>query len=206
MNQLTHIIQSYVQSYGTIGIGIILFIEMALLIGLILPGDSLLFILALSTPHNYKLLLLNILITTIATTTGAQIGYLSGKLLGHKIIDNHKHPKIKEAIDKSYQYISKYGIKKSILISRFIPFVRTILNIIIGYELYNYKLFTIYNILSGTIWTITIMHLGYFVGKLFPISYFTFIIIIIVIISITPIIIKNIHNNKNNTNSSKENP
>src|SRR5690606_33686946 len=76
--------------------------------------------------------------------------------------------------------------KKTIIIARFVPIVRTFAPIVAGLGSMNYKTFVSYNLIGGALWTLGITYLGYFLGGLIPETYLEPAIILVIFISLLP--------------------
>jgi membrane-associated protein len=124
---------SLLASLGALGVFLVLFAETGLLIGFFLPGDSLLFTAGLlstttatSTVH---LSLATVLPAAVAgALLGAQVGYLIGAKAGPALLDRPDRPRLQQAVKRAQQALDTYGAGKAIVLARFIPFVRTVLN------------------------------------------------------------------------------
>lgn len=181
---------SLIQTIGYLGIFIIIFAESGLFFGFFLPGDSLLFTAGLLASQGYFSIVLLILIITIAAILGDQVGYLFGKKFGPKIFNRDDSFYFKKRYTKDAEiFYEKHG-KKTVLIARFLPIIRTFIPILAGVGKMNYFTFISYNILGGLIWGGGITFLGYFLGEKIPNAdtYLLPIILVIVFISILPTI------------------
>ena len=119
---------------------------------------------------------------------GDQIGYLFGKKVGPKIFtrDDSFYFK-KKYINDAENFYQKYG-KKTIIIARFVPIIRTFVPILAGVGNMHYRTFITYNIIGGLLWGLGIPLLGYFLGQQIPDidAYLLPIILVIILISILP--------------------
>jgi membrane-associated protein len=185
-------LQSLIRTVGYLGVWAIIFAESGLLIGFFLPGDSLLFVAGFiastpSSPFNIVVLTIGCWIAAVA---GDNVGYSTGYRFGRKLFRREEswffH---KENLVKAQNFYSKHG-KKTIILARFLPIVRTFAPIVAGIGSMNYKVFFIYNIVGGTLWAVGLTLLGYFLGKWIPSDvmekYLIFIIILIIITSLLP--------------------
>ncbi|NJM75018.1 MAG: DedA family protein [Acaryochloridaceae cyanobacterium RU_4_10] len=185
-------LQSLIRTAGYLGVWAIIFAESGLLIGFFLPGDSLLFVAGFiaSTPNSP----FNIVILTvgcwIAAVAGDNVGYSTGYRFGRKLFRREEswffH---KENLVKAQNFYAKHG-KKTIILARFLPIVRTFAPIVAGIGSMNYRVFFIYNVVGGTLWAIGLTLLGYFLGRWIPSDlmekYLILIIVMIVITSLLP--------------------
>lgn len=189
-------IKGLIEAFGTIGLVFIIFAESGLLLGIIFPGDSLLFTAGLlaagvsdkKAPH------LNIVAVAggafIAAVLGAQVGYWIGKKYGPKLFSRPDSRIFKhEYVERSRTFFEKHG-SKTIVLARFVPFVRTLAPPIAGMGEMDLKVFTIYNIVGALLWAVGVTMLGYAVGNSIPPdkvdTYLLPIIAVIILISMIP--------------------
>jgi membrane-associated protein len=177
-------------TFGLIGVGIIVFAESGLLIGFFLPGDSLLFtagILAAAGKMNIAALLA---IAFVAAVAGDQVGYMFGSRAGAAL---YKRPDSRffkrEHLQKAHDFYERKG-PSTIVLARFIPFVRTFAPIVAGAARMNYRTFATYNVLGGFLWAVGVTTAGFALGNVIPDidKYLLPIILVIVLISISPMI------------------
>ena len=133
--------QSIVTDLGLIGILLILFAETGLLIGIAFPGDSLLFIAGIAASGTGAALLNGSQLPAaelfigapIAAITGSYVGRWLGAKYGRKLFDRPDGRFFTQArVIQTEKWLEKYGIGKAMLLARFIPFVRTLINPMIG--------------------------------------------------------------------------
>ena len=191
---------SIVTDLGLIGILLILFAETGLLIGLAFPGDSLLFIAGIAASatgaallNGNKLPTLELFILApIAAITGSFVGRWFGEKYGRKLFDRPDGRFFTQArVVKTEKWLAKYGIGKALLLARFIPFVRTLINPVVGIIGIPTKVFIFWNILGAIVWTDGILLLGYLLGEKIEGSidkYLLPIIGLIIALSLLPIL------------------
>ena len=190
MGAMLHLfdIPNIINTYGYLGIFIIIFLESGLFFAL--PGDSLLFTAGLFVSvYNFNLFLL-IFIIFLATFLGGAMGYELGvyleklrKFSFFKIILKQEH------INNAHKFFEKYG-KFALIFSRFVPIVRTFTPIVAGIAYVPYKFFIKYNLISSILWSVIVTLSGYFLGRIFPQlkDYLWVIAILVVLVSVLPII------------------
>jgi len=188
-------IQNWLESGGLVLLGAIVFAESGLLVGFLLPGDSLLFIsgfLSSSAGSNVlPPLPLVALVTMVCAIAGDQVGYWFGHRVGPAIFDRPKsrvfNPK---NVEKAHAFLEKYGAK-TIVLARFVPVVRTFAPIVAGVGKMNYRTFVLYNIIGGIVWGGGVTTLGYFLGEVdFVKENIEIASLAIVVLSIAPIAIE----------------
>ncbi|MFA5936796.1 MAG: VTT domain-containing protein [Candidatus Paceibacterota bacterium] len=188
-----------IKTIGYFGVFFVIFAESGLFFGFFLPGDSLLFTAGLLASQGYFSIVVLISLTILGAIGGDQVGYLFGKKVGPKIFtrDDSFYFKKKYITDAEIFY-QKHG-KKTIILARFVPIVRTFVPILAGVGNMHYKTFVSYNIIGGVLWGLGIPLLGYFLGESIPNidKYLLPIIILIVFLSILPTIFSLIKNKYN---------
>ncbi len=127
---------SLLQSVGVMGLFAVVFAETGLLIGFFLPGDSLLFtagVLCTTRPdQKLHLALAPVLLAVVAgALLGAQVGFLIGRQAGPRMLTSAR-PRMQEGFLRAQGALDRYGAPKAIVIARFIPVVRTVLNPLCG--------------------------------------------------------------------------
>ena len=190
---------SNVTDLGVIGILSILFAETGLLIGLAFPGDSLLFIAGIAASGTGAALLngnqlpaLELFIgAPIAAITGSFVGRWFGAKYGRKLFDRPDGRFFTQArVVQTEKWLNKYGVGKALLLARFIPFVRTLINPMVGIINVPNRVFIFWNVLGAIIWTDGILLLGYLFGERIEGSVDAFllpVIGLIILLSLLPI-------------------
>jgi len=143
----------------------VIFAESGILIGMFLPGDSLLFVAGvLAFQGNLNIWIL-LPLCFIAALTGDQAGYLIGKSAGDHFFRNENAKVLKKShVDKTRAFFEKHG-PKTIVLARFVPIVRTIAPVMAGTAKMKYKLFVTYNVVGALLWAVGVSLLGYFLGR-----------------------------------------
>lgn len=169
---------------------LIIFAETGLVITPILPGDSLLFAagaFAAIGSLNVYILFFALLLAAIL---GDSLNYAIGKFLGSKAF--RKYPRIfkKEYLEKTHKFYDKYGAK-TIVLSRFVPIVRTFAPFIAGVGGMRYLKFLAYNIIGAILWVTLFVIGGYFFGNISSVkNNFSIVIFIIIILSFMPMVVE----------------
>ena len=168
----------------------IIFAESGLFFGFFLPGDSLLFTAGfLASQHLLDIRVLAVL-CFIAAVSGDSVGYAFGRKFGRRLF--HRKDSIlfsQHNLQSAEVFYEKHG-KKTIVLARFIPVIRTFAPIVAGIGDMHYQTFIFYNIIGGLLWAVGITMLGFFLGQFIPADtmdkYLLLIIMIIVAISVLP--------------------
>jgi len=144
----------------------IIFIETGLLLGFFLPGDSLLFSAGLvaSARDDINIVFL-ILAIFLAAFIGDQVGYVIGRKLGRPYLEKHKSKRMRRMLERSERFYERYGWW-SVVIARYIPWVRTFVPPIAGTVKMNYYKFLSANALGAFLWGVGITLAGYYSGSI----------------------------------------
>jgi membrane-associated protein len=185
---------SLLSSFGPLGVFVVLFAETGLLIGFFLPGDSLLFtagILAATSASSALHLSLGWVIVAAAAGAllGAQTGYLIGRAAGPALLERSDRPKLQMATKRARDGLERYGVGKAVVLARFIPLVRTVLNPLAGAIRVPAKTFTVWQVVGGLLWSIGVPLAGYGLGSQIPNidTYLLPIIAVVVLVSLIPV-------------------
>jgi membrane-associated protein len=166
---------------------LVIFCETGLVVTPVLPGDSLLFALgalaALGALHIEALLIL----LCIAAITGDTVNYSIGHYIGPKVFHYEDSRFFKKKyLVKTHEFYERHG-GKTIIIARFMPFIRTFAPFVAGVGAMSYAKFIVYNIIGGVAWACVFLLGGYFFGNIPSVKEnFTIVIIAIIIISVMP--------------------
>jgi membrane-associated protein len=161
----------------------IVFCETGLVVTPYLPGDSLLFVagaLAGTGLLNIEALLV---VLVIAAVLGDSVNYWIGHSLGMKVLDWKWSFVKKDHLKKTHEYFEKYG-GFTIVIARFMPFIRTFAPFLAGVGKMSYRWFLTYNIIGGALWICAFTLIGFFFGSL-PIVKENFSLLVYAIIGIS---------------------
>lgn len=188
--------RSLLTTFGSLGILVVLFAETGLLVGFFLPGDSLLFtagLLSSAAGGGSTGLSLPVVLAAAAAgaLVGAQVGYLIGRRAGPALTDRAR-PRVVAAMDRSRQLLGRYGHARAIVLARFIPVVRTVLNPMAGALGVPAGRFTIWQVTGGLIWTCGLVLAGYLLGNTVPgvDRYLLPVVALVVMVSLVPIAVE----------------
>jgi len=180
-------------SFGTVGILVVLFAETGLLIGFFLPGDSLLFtagLLCATGAGSLHLSLPWVLLAAAAgALLGAQVGFVIGRRAGKALETRADRPRLAAGMRRAEDLFTRYGPAKAIVLARFIPVVRTVLNPLAGALRTPTGVFTLWQCAGGLVWTIGLVLAGYALGAFIPgiDAYLLPVIAVVVVISLIPL-------------------
>ena len=168
-------------------LALVVFCETGLVVTPFLPGDSLLFAagaLAAGGALDVNVVAIALLVAAIV---GDTLNYHVGKFFGPKVFER-KNSKIfkTEYLERTQRFFEKYG-KKTIIIARFVPIVRTFAPFLAGVGKMNYIQFLAYNVIGALLWVGLLVYAGFFFGELpFVKKNFSLVVLAIIIISILP--------------------
>lgn len=180
-------------TFGTVGILVVLFAETGLLIGFFLPGDSLLFTAGLLCATGASGLRLSLGWVIVAAAggalLGAQVGFLIGRRAGAALQASTARPRVAAGIHRAEELFTRYGPVKAILLARFIPVVRTMLNPVAGALGTPTRTFTVWQVIGGLIWTVGLVLAGYALGAFIPgvDAYLLPAVAVVVVVSLIPL-------------------
>lgn len=180
--------QTLIAVSGLIGLIGIVFAETGLFFGFFLPGDSLLFTAGLLASEGHLPIAWLLIGAFVAAVAGDSVGYAFGKKAGPAIFTKQDSVFFnKEHIARAQHFYEKHG-KKTIILARFLPIIRTFAPIVAGVGMMPYRTFIIFNVIGGFLWTIGMIMLGYIFGSLIPDPdrYILPMVLVIIILSATP--------------------
>jgi len=183
---------------GIAAILLVVYAESGLLIGFVLPGDSLLFTAGYMVNQEILRLFghpLNIHLFVAAIALMAILGDSTGYAFGHKVgrklflKPNSRFFK-KKYLEQAEQFYQKHG-SLTIVLARFVPIVRTFAPIVAGASKMHYNTFLLFNIVGGALWAAIFTYLGYFAGAILTKAGVNIEVtaIIIILISVAPMVI-----------------
>ncbi|WP_433038372.1 DedA family protein [Actinomycetospora sp. CA-053990] len=194
---------SWLSSLGTLGVFLVLFAETGLLIGFFLPGDSLLFTAGLlastSVTAPLHLSLPWVLVAAVAgALLGAQTGFVIGRRAGPALMSRSRSRRLHEGAAQAEGYLARYGHGKAIVLARFVPIVRTVLNPLAGALGVPTRTFTLWQVVGGLLWSVLLTVAGYVLGASIPgvDQYLLPVIAVIVVVSLLPLAIEIVRNRR----------
>lgn len=171
----------------------IVFIECGLLVGLVLPGDSLLFItgMFIATKFIHVNLVVAIVLIAIMAIAGNLVGYWLGAKLGPTLFRRPDSRFFKqEYVARTEEFFNQYG-PRAIVLARFTPIVRTLITAVAGIARMEYRTFATFSAIGGVLWAAVMTLLGYYLGTVpFISKHIEVLTIAVVAISVIPIILE----------------
>jgi membrane-associated protein len=185
---------SLLASSGALGIFLVLFAETGLLAGFFLPGDSLLFtaglLCATGGGSAVHLSLPAVLAAAVAgALAGAQAGFLIGRRAGRALLARPEGSRLRRGTTAAQRAIDRYGAPRAIVLARFIPVVRTVLNPLAGAIGVPARTFSVWQVAGGVAWSAGVTLAGYALGSRIPgiDRYLLPVIAVVVAVSLIPV-------------------
>jgi membrane-associated protein len=195
---LKHLVnpESIIQYGGIYLLLFVVFAETGLFAGFFLPGDSLLFTAGLLCSTGLLAVhpALLVIYIIIAAVFGNMVGYLFGKKVGPLLFKRKSGFFFRqEHLVTAHEFYLKHG-KKTLILSRFLPIVRTFAPIVAGIVKLDYYKFFLYSVVGAFFWVNILVLAGYFLGKYIPGTkdYLGYIVIFLIVITSIPFIYNSI--------------
>ncbi|MGW2960971.1 DedA family protein [Streptomyces sp. NPDC001220] len=187
--------RSLLAAFGVLGVGVVMFAETGLLVGFFLPGDSLLFTAGLlctgTADQGIHLSLGPLLIAAaLGALAGAQCGYLLGRRAGGALLARSRSKRLHEGAQRAEELLERYGHAKAVVLARFVPVVRTVLNPMAGALGVPVRTFTVWQVIGGLVWSLGLTLAGYALGSSIPNvdRYLLPMVALIVVVSLLPLL------------------
>jgi membrane-associated protein len=183
----------YLNTFGLIGVLLVIFAECGLLVGFFLPGDSLLFsaglvaaggIAGISLAPLWVLLLL----LPVAAIAGNLVGYWIGFRAGPAVFNRPNSRLFRaEHVDRAHTFFERNG-SRTILLARFVPIVRTFATVMAGASRMNFRRYALYSVIGGIVWAAGVTLLGYWLGQVRLVrDHLEIFILAVVVVSLIPV-------------------
>lgn len=162
-------LQTFVTQYGTWVYALlfmIIFVETGVVVMPFLPGDSLLFVVGAMCGLGLMDFSFTVLLLWGAAVLGDQCNYAIGRLVGNRVFawENSRFFN-RRAFDQAHAFYEKYG-GVTIVVARFMPFLRTFVPFVAGVAQMTRTKFTFYNVAGGGLWVVGIVAAGYLFGNI----------------------------------------
>ncbi len=178
-----------IKTFGYLGLFAIVFAESGLFFGFFLPGDSLLLTAGLlASRHETLDVRVLVVLLPVAAILGDNVGYWFGKKTGPALFNRENSLLFRRKnLLAAKAFYEKHG-GKTIMLARFMPFIRTFAPIVAGAAEMQYRRFFGFNVLGGAIWAIGVTLAGYFLGTRIE-RYFLPIVLAVIFVSALPALI-----------------
>ncbi|WP_308799385.1 DedA family protein [Agromyces silvae] len=180
--------------WALVVVALIVFSETGLLVGFLLPGDTLLIISGLLTNTS---LVFGVDIWWVclaiggAAFIGGEVGYLIGHKFGPSIFERKESGVFSvKNVERTNAFFERFG-GLAVILARFVPIVRTFTPVAAGVGHMNYKKYTLYNFIGAVIWGVGLTYFGFLIGYIPPVadfvqSYIDVILIGAVVLTLIP--------------------
>jgi membrane-associated protein len=162
-------LQSFVQNYGAwvyALLFLIVFVETGVVVMPFLPGDSLLFVVGALCGVGLMSLPLSMALLIAAAVLGNQTNYTIGRAVGPRVFQWEQSRFFnKRAFEQAHAFYERYG-GITIVLARFMPFVRTFAPFVAGVAQMTRSRFSIYDVSGGTLWVVSLVGAGYLFGNI----------------------------------------
>ena len=189
--RLIHLLSQVITGWlGYALLGGIVFAETGLLVGLFLPGDSLLFTVGVVAGAGELDIVRICLLLTVMSVLGDQSGYFLGLRTGPQIFRRPDSLLFKQAyVTRTQAFYAKHG-GKTLVYAKFVPIVRTLAPFMAGVGKMRYSRFVSFNIFGGIGWVLSMTLAGYFLGQVSLVRHnFEKVVIAIVLVSVLPMLV-----------------
>lgn len=182
-----------IETFGYLGLFSIVFAESGLFFGFFLPGDSLLLTAGLLAAKGALNIYILLPLLFVAAVLGDQVGYWFGYKTGPRIFNREESLLFRRRnLLKARAFYEKHG-GKTIVLARFMPFIRTFAPIVAGAVEMEYRRFVMFNVLGALVWAVGVTLAGYTLGQILPAEvierYFLIVIAIVIVVSALPAMI-----------------
>jgi membrane-associated protein len=182
--------RTLIETFGYIGLFVIIFAESGLFFGFFLPGDSLLLTAGLFAYKGELSLWVLVPLLFVAAVLGDNVGYWFGRKAGPPLFNREESLLFKRKnLLAARAFYDRHG-GKTIILARFMPFIRTFAPIVAGAVEMEYRRFMTFNLMGGLLWAIGVTLAGYTLGSLFPPEvldkYFLLIVLVVIFLSVVP--------------------
>ena len=182
--------RTLIETFGYIGLFVIVFAESGLFFGFFLPGDSLLLTAGLFASRGDLNIWILLPLLFVAAVLGDNVGYWFGRKTGPPLFNREESLLFKRKnLLAAKAFYEKHG-GKTIVLARFMPFIRTFAPIVAGAVEMEYRKFMTFNLVGGLLWAIGVTLAGFALGKSFEPEvldkYFLLIVVVVIFLSVLP--------------------
>jgi membrane-associated protein len=186
---------SVLAAFGALGVLVVIFAESGLLVvGFFLPGDTLLIpagLLCTAGRDGPRLTLWQVLLcAAIGAIAGAQVGYVVGRHGGRSLLARTENRRLRGGAARAEKLLTRYGYGKAIVLGRFVPILRTVLNPVAGALGVPVRTFTVWQVVGGLLWSQSLVLAGYALGSSVPDidRYLIPLVALVIVVSLIPLL------------------
>ena len=183
-------------TFGLLGILVIIFAETGLLVGFFLPGDSLLFTAGLVSAGGLAGVTLAplwvlLVVLPLAAIAGNLVGYWIGYRAGPAVFSREESRFFKaEYVEQAHGFFERHGAR-TIVLARFVPIVRTFATVMAGASRMDLRVYTLYSVIGGVAWAAGVTALGHWLGGVAVVrDHIELFAIGVVVLSLVPVAIE----------------
>lgn len=181
-------ITTLIRTAGYVGIAAVIFTESGLLVGIVLPGDSVLFTAGFLASQGVLSIVPLLIISFTMAALGDNVGYWLGKRFGPSVFKRKDSLLLSpDNITRAERFYEEHGTK-TIVLARFIPVIRTLAPVLAGVGSMKWRTFMTYNLIGAFVWGIGVTLVGYWLGAVVPgiDKYIIPIVLVIILSSVLP--------------------
>jgi membrane-associated protein len=188
-------LESLLLTVGLVGLGAIIFAESGLFFGFFLPGDTLLItagVLSAARPDVFPIEAV-VFVCFIAAVTGDAVGYATGQRFGRRLYERPDSRFFKRShLMAAEAFYERHG-GKTIVMARFLPFVRTFAPIVAGAASMGYRRFAVFNFTGAFAWAVGLPLAGYALGEAMGEELDRWLLLVLVVVFLLSILPTAIH-------------
>jgi membrane-associated protein len=189
---------SVLAGFGALGVLLVLFAESGLLVvGFFLPGDTLLFpagvLSTAGTRTGPHLVLWQVLLcAAVGSVVGAEFGFWLGRRGGRALLARDGNRQLKRWMARSEELLGRYGVRRAIVLSRFVPMVRTVVSPVAGALEIPVRTFTLWQVVGSLLWSQGLVLAGFALGANVPgvERYLLPLVAAVVVVSLLPLLLQ----------------
>jgi membrane-associated protein len=161
MFDVTHLLMTG----GLLLFGAIIFAEVGLFLGFFLPGDTLVIAAGVYAHQGHFSIISVLAVCAIAAIAGDSLGYFIGRRLGPTVFNRQDSVLFRpDHVRRAHDFFEKHG-PKTLLISHFLPVIRSFTPLLAGVSAMPYRKFLAFNVVGDLLWAVSVSLLGYYVGS-----------------------------------------
>jgi membrane-associated protein len=184
----THLIDTF----GLVGVMVVLFAECGLLVGFFLPGDSLLFTAGLlAAGGRIAPLWVLLVLLPLAAIAGNLAGYWIGRKAGPAVFNRPDSRLFRaEHVERSRAFFERNGAR-TVLLARFVPIVRTFATVMAGASRMDLRRYAVYSVIGGVAWAAGVTLLGWWLGQVAVVrDHVELFVLGVVALSLVPVLLE----------------